>query len=255
MPEAIGQEILYVRNSHVRLLTLLHDILLAQYQISVPPQNRTPHRLMMWSCASLLLDILSAPSRKGKHRESSNQRTFSSLPLTGTDKMETAEQHYGLAAILPASPRHDMELAEKRELWAAIFSDWIQGGSVVATVVEEVNPTLRLHLALLGLEFLSWIDEDCEEESAGLTELRNGHDMPHCNLHYPWKFSPGEGINHGPPGKRLRPQSTGNVGKYPEGMQRRNDCLYTFLGYDLRNQQRPTRHYSLVASNLLPVLL
>jgi len=93
MSEASGQEILHVRNSHVRLLTLLHDILLAQYRISVPPQSRTPHRLMMLLCASLLLDILSAPSRKGKHCESSNRRTLSSLPLTGTDKMETAEQH------------------------------------------------------------------------------------------------------------------------------------------------------------------
>jgi len=33
--------------------------------------------------------------------------------------METAEQHYGLAAILPAPT----EFAEKRELWAAIFLD------------------------------------------------------------------------------------------------------------------------------------
>jgi len=118
-PEASGQEILHARNSHVRLLTLLHDILLAQYRTSVPAQTRTPHRLMMWSCASLLLDILSASSRHGKHRESSNRRTFPSLPQTGTDKMETAEQHYGLAAILPAPT----EFAEKRELWAAIFLD------------------------------------------------------------------------------------------------------------------------------------
>jgi len=62
---ASGQDILYARNSHTRLLTLLHDILLAQYQTSVPSQTRTPHRLMMWSCASLLLDIIRAPSRQG----------------------------------------------------------------------------------------------------------------------------------------------------------------------------------------------
>jgi len=48
MPEGSSQEILDVRNSHVRMLTLLHDILLAQYRISVPPQSRTPHRLMIF---------------------------------------------------------------------------------------------------------------------------------------------------------------------------------------------------------------
>jgi len=60
MPEASGQEILYFRNSHVRLLIRMHDMLLAQYRITVSPQSRTPHRLMMWSCASLLLDIFLA---------------------------------------------------------------------------------------------------------------------------------------------------------------------------------------------------
>jgi len=118
-PEASGQEILYARNSHTRLLTLPHDILLAQYRTSVPAQTKTPHRLMMWSCE--LLDILSALSRQGKHRGSFNQRTFSSLPLHGTDEMETAEQHKSLAAIIPAPPRHDTELAEKHKLWEAIL--------------------------------------------------------------------------------------------------------------------------------------
>jgi len=121
-PEASGQEILHARNSHARRLKILHGILLAQY---LPAQTRTPHRLMMWSCASLLLDVLSAPSRQEKHSGSSNRRTFSFLPLNGTDEMETAEQHYGLAAILPAPPRHDTELTEKHKLWAAILSDWI----------------------------------------------------------------------------------------------------------------------------------
>jgi len=118
-PEASGQEIFYARNSHTRLLTLPNDILLAQYRTSVPAQTKTPHRLMMWSCE--LLDILSALSRQGKHRGSFNQRTFSSLPLHGTDEMETAEQHKSLAAILPAPPRHDTELAEKHKLWEAIL--------------------------------------------------------------------------------------------------------------------------------------
>jgi len=44
-------------------------------------------------------------------------------------------------------------------------------------VVEKVNPTLRLDLALLGLKFLSWFDEGSEEESASLKELRSGHDI------------------------------------------------------------------------------
>ena len=118
-PEASGQEIFYARNSHTRLLTLPNDILLAQYRTSVPAQTKTPHRLMMWSCE--LLDILSALSRQGKHRGSFNQRTFSCLPLHGTDEMETAEQHKSLAAIIPAPPRHDTELAEKHKLWEAIL--------------------------------------------------------------------------------------------------------------------------------------
>jgi len=47
-----------------------------------------------------------------------NRRTFSSLPLRGTDESETAEQHNGLAAFLPAHPRHDTDIREKHERWA-----------------------------------------------------------------------------------------------------------------------------------------
>ena len=68
-PGASGQEILYARNSYTRLFTLLHDILLTQYQTSVLSQTRTPHRLMMWSCASLLLDIIRTPSHQGLEGE------------------------------------------------------------------------------------------------------------------------------------------------------------------------------------------
>jgi len=173
-PWASGQEILYAKNSHTRLLSLLHDILLAQYQTSVPSQTRTPHRLMMWSCASLLLNIIKAPSRQGLEG-AFNRRTFSSLPLRGTDELGTAEQHNGLAAFLPAHPRLDTDLREKHERWAVILSDWIQGGSIIDTVVDRVNPTLRLDLALLGLELLLWFDEGSEEESAVLNGLHISH--------------------------------------------------------------------------------
>jgi len=177
----------------------------------------------------------------------------------GTHKMETAEQHYGLAAILPASPRHATELAEKRELWAAIFSDWIRGGSVVATVVEEVYPTLRLDLALLGLEFLSWLDKDSEEESASLTELRSGHDKPHRNwVELSTTLGDSAQVREAimallaSASKISRQEMQETILK---ACSTTIDCLYTYSGYDPLNQQRRTRHYSLVACNLLPVLL
>jgi len=90
--------------------------------------------------------------------------------------LETAEQNSSLAAFLPAPPRHDTELREKLERWAVILSDWIQGGSIIATVVERVNPTLRLDLTLFSLELLQWFDEGSEEESASLNMLRVGFD-------------------------------------------------------------------------------
>jgi len=130
---------------------------------------------MIWSCASLLLDIIKAPSRQGLEG-AFNRRTFSSLPLRGTDELETAEQHNGLAAFLPAHPRLDTDLREKHERWAVILSDWILGGSIIDTVVESVSPTLRLDLALLGLELLLWFDAGSEEESAVLNGLRIGLD-------------------------------------------------------------------------------
>ena len=95
--------------------------------------------------------------------------------------METVEQHNGLAAFLPAPPRHDTELREKLERWAVILSDWIQGGSIIDTVVDRVNPTLRPDLALLGLELLLWFDEGSEEESAVLDGLRIGFDESYGN--------------------------------------------------------------------------
>jgi len=260
-PETSGQEILHARNSHARLLTLLHDVPLAQYRTSVPAQTRTPHRLTMWSCASLLLDILSAPSRQGKHRGSFNRRTFSSLPLHGTDEMQTAEQHNSLALILPELPRHGTELAEKHKLWAAILSDWIQGGSVIATVVETDNPTLRLDLALLGLTLLRWFEDGSEKESASLNELRIGHDKSYCN----WaEFSTilGESV-------QVREAIIALLTSAPD--PRRQEVQVVILkascttinflykcvatGYPWQDQHNRTRHDSLVASNLLPVLL
>jgi len=89
------------------------------------------------------------------------------------NELETAEQHNGLAAFLPAHPRHDTELREKHEHWAVILSDWIKGGSVIDTVVDRVNTT-RLNLTLLGLELLRWFDKGSEEESAILNGLRIG---------------------------------------------------------------------------------
>ena len=96
---------------------------------------------------------------------------------------ETAEQHNGLAAFLPAHPRLDTDLREKHERWAVILSDWIQGGSIIDTVADSdrVNPTLRLDLVLLGFELLLWFDEGSEEESAVLNGLRIGFDESYSN--------------------------------------------------------------------------
>ena len=112
------------------------------------------------------------PSRQGLEG-AFNRRTFSSLPLRGTNELETAEQHNSLAAFLPAHPRLDTDLREKHEHWAVILSDWIKGGSVIDTVVDRVNTT-RLNLTLLGLELLRWFDKGSEEESAILNGLRIG---------------------------------------------------------------------------------
>jgi len=97
------------------------------------------------------------------------------------DELETAEQRNGRAAFLSAHPRHDTDLREKHERWAVILSDWIQGGSIIDTVVDRVNPTLRLDLALLGLELLLWFDEGSKEESAVLNGLRIGFDESYGN--------------------------------------------------------------------------
>ena len=48
-------------------------------------------------------------------------------------------------------------------------------------MVEIANPTLRLDLALLGLELLRWFDEGPKEESAILNRLRIGFDESYCN--------------------------------------------------------------------------
>jgi len=88
--------------------------------------------------------------------------------------LETAEQHNCLASFLPAHPRHDTDLREKHERW-------VQGGSIIDTVVGRVNPTLRLDLVLLGFELLLWFDEGSEEESAVLNGLRIGFDESYSN--------------------------------------------------------------------------
>ena len=49
------------------------------------------------------------------------------------------------------------------------------------TVVDRVNPTLRLDLALLGLELLRLFDEGSEDESAILNGLRIGFDKSYGN--------------------------------------------------------------------------
>jgi len=120
-PGASGQEILYARNSHTRLLTLLHDILLAQYQTSVPSQTRTPHRLMMWSCASLLLDIIRAPSRQGLEG-AFNRRTFSSLPLRGTDEWRQQSSTTVGLHFSPHTP--DMTRIFERNMNAGRLYSW-----------------------------------------------------------------------------------------------------------------------------------
>jgi len=56
---ASAQEVLYKKNSHTRLLKLLHGIFLAQYETSAPAQAaQIQHRLMMLSGARLLLSFL-----------------------------------------------------------------------------------------------------------------------------------------------------------------------------------------------------
>jgi len=259
-PGASGQEILYARNSHTRLLTLLHDILLAQYRTSAPSQTRTPHRLMMWSCASLLLDIIKAPSRQGLEG-AFNRRTFSSLPLWGTDELETAEQHNGLAVFLPAHTRLDTDLREKHERWAVILSDWIQGGSIIDTVVDGVSPTLRLDLAFLGLELLLWFDEGSEEESAVLDGLRIGLDESYghwANL----STILGESV-------KVREAIMALLTSASDPRRQESqvdilkaccttiDVLYNCdaMGFPRQNQHTCARHDSLVSSNFLPVLL
>ena len=113
------------------------------------------------------------PSRTGGRIQSAN---FLISTSAGHGRVETAEQHNGRAAFLSAHPRHDTDLREKYERWAVILLDWIQGRSIIDTVVDRVNPTLRLHLALLGLELLLWLDEGSEEESAVLNRLCIGFD-------------------------------------------------------------------------------
>jgi len=175
--------------------------------------------------------------------------------------METAEQHYGLAAILPALPRHDTELKEKHELWATILSDWIQDGSVVATVVEKDNPTLRMDLALLGLTLLRWFDEGSEEESASVNELGIGHDKSYCNLVEFFTIL-GESVQVREAMMALLASASDPSQKEVQDKILKACCttidfLYNCVavGYSRQNQQNRTRHDSLVASNLLPVLV
>ena len=171
--------------------------------------------------------------------------------------METVEQHNGLAAFLPAPPRHDTELREKHERWAVILSDWIQGGFIIATVVERANPTLRLDLALLGLELLRWFDEGSEKESAILNRLRIGFDESYGN----WAdFSTILGMR-----KAIMALLTSASDPHRQESQvdilkaccTTIDVLYNCdaMGFPRQNQHTRARHDSLVSSNFLLVLL
>jgi len=127
-------------------------------------------------------------------------------------------------------------------------------------VVERANPTLRLDLALLGLE-LRWFDEGSEEESAILNRLRIGFDESYCN----WAdFSTilSESVQ-----VREAIMALLTSASDPRRQESRVeilkaccttiDVLYSCdtTGHPRQNQHNRTRHGSLVTSNLLPVLL